>query len=99
MFSGQGGFTSMVKETVAGIVAVVFALGLTTAVYAQTQAPKPEDKKSADTLEKKTEKPVEKKPAAKKEAKADKKPAEKAPAARVENKDEKPAEKPAEAKK
>jgi hypothetical protein len=90
----------MVKETVAGIVAVVFALGMTTAVYAQTPAPKAEDKKPADTLEKKTEKPAEKKPAAKKEAKAEKKPAEKVvPSAKVEKKDEKPAEKPGEAKK
>jgi hypothetical protein len=89
----------MVKETVAGLVAVVFALGMTTAVYAQAPAPKAEDKKPAETLEKKTDKPAEKKPAAKKEAKAEKKPAEKAPAAKMEKKDEKPAEKPAEAKK
>ena len=38
----------MVKETVAGFVAVVFALGMTTAVYAQTPAPKAEEKKPAD---------------------------------------------------
>ena len=81
----------MVKETVAGIVAVVFALGMTTAVYAQAPpAPKEDNKKPAETLEKKADKPAEKKPAAKKEAKAEKKVAEKAPAA---------AEKPAEAKK
>ena len=80
----------MVKETVAGMVAVVFALGMTTAVQAQMPAPKAEDKKPAETLEKKTDKPAEKTPAARKEAKAEKKPAEKAPAA---------AEKPAEATK
>ena len=85
----------MIKETVAGIVAVVFALGMTTAIYAQAPpAPKAEDMKPAETLEKKADKPAEKKPAAKKEAKA-----EKTPAAKVEKKDEKPAEKPAEAKK
>jgi hypothetical protein len=80
----------MVKETIAAIVAVVVALGMTAAVYAQAPAPKAEDKKPAETLEKKTDKPVEKKPAAKKEAKAEKKPADKAPAA---------AEKPVDAKK
>lgn len=89
----------MVKETLAGLVAVVFALGMTTAVHAQTPAPKVEDKKPADSVDGKTDKPVQKKPAAKKEAKAEKKPAEKAPAGKIEKKDEKPAEKPAEAKK
>ena len=77
----------MVKETVAGLVAVVFALGATSAVYAtstQTPAPKAEEKKPADA---KTEKKAEKKAAAKKEAKTDK-----APAAKTEQKDEKPAE-------
>lgn len=88
----------MVKEALAGLVAVVFALGMTTAVYAQTPAPKAEEKKPAETTEKKTDKKpaekAEKKPAAaKKEAKADKKPADaKAPAATAEKKDEKPAE-------
>ena len=38
----------MVKQTLAGIVAVVAALGMTTAVYAQTPAPKAEDKKPAE---------------------------------------------------
>ena len=78
----------MVKETVAGLVAVVFALGATSAVYAtstQAPAPKAEEKKPADA---KTEKKAEKKPAAKKEAKTDKAPA----AAKTEKKDEKPAE-------
>ena len=78
----------MMKQTVAGLVAVVFALGATSAVYAtgaQTPAPKAaEEKKPADT---KTEKKAEKKPAAKKEAKSDK-----APAAKTEKKDEKPAD-------
>ena len=85
----------MVRQVLAGLVAVVFALGTTTAVYAQTPAPKAEEKKPADTTEKKAEKKAaEKKPAAKKEAKADKKPADaKAPAAaKTEKKDEKPAE-------
>ena len=82
----------MVRETVAGMVAVVFALGMTTAAHAQASAPKAEDKKPAETVEKKTEKPAAKAPAAPKNAKAEKKPAEKAPAATVEKKDEKPAE-------
>jgi hypothetical protein len=77
----------MVKEALAGFVAVVFALGMTTAVYAQTPAPKAEEKKPAETMEKKA---AEKKPAAKKEAK--KPAADKAPAAKAEKKDEKPAE-------
>ena len=78
----------MVKQTLAGIVAVVVALGMTTTVYAQTPAPKAEDKKPAEATdskaEKTPEKKVEKKAApAKKEAKA--------PAAKV-DKDDKPAE-------
>lgn len=80
----------MVREALAGFVAVVFALGMTTAVYAQAPAPKAEEKKPAETMEKKA---TDKKPAAKKEAKSEKKPAaEKAPAAKAEKKDEKPAE-------
>jgi hypothetical protein len=59
----------MVKEALAGVVAVVFALGMTTAVYAQTPAPKAEEKKPAEATEKK----AEKKPAAKKAAKTEKK--------------------------
>jgi hypothetical protein len=96
----------MVKEAIAGMVAVVFALGMTSAGYAQTPAPKAEEKKPADTMEKKTDKKAaektDKKPAAKKEAKADKKAADakapdaKAPAAPTA---EKKAEKPGEAKK
>jgi hypothetical protein len=84
----------MVKEALAGLIAVVIALGMTTAVFAQTPAPKAEEKKPAETMEKKTDtKPAEKKPAAKKEAAADKKAADaKAPAAKAEKKDEKPAE-------
>jgi len=82
----------MVKQTLAGIVAVVAALGMTTAVYAQTPAPKAEDKKPAEATETKAEKTPEKKA----EKKADKKAAPakkeaKAPAAKV-DKDEKPAE-------
>jgi outer membrane biosynthesis protein TonB len=90
-FRRQGGH-SMTRGTVAGLVAVVFALGMTTAGNAQAPASKAEDKKPAETVEKKTEKPAEKKPAVKKEAKAQAKPAEKAPA-KVEKKDEKPGEK------
>jgi hypothetical protein len=74
----------MVKQTVAGLVAAVFALGMTTAVYAQAPAPKP-----ADTMEKK----ADKKPAKKEAKAADKKPAGKAAApAPAEKKMEKPAE-------
>jgi hypothetical protein len=52
----------MVKQTVAGLVAAIFALGMTTAVYAQT--PKP-----AETMEKKADKaPAEKKRKAVKKA-------------------------------
>ncbi|HEY7519751.1 MAG TPA: hypothetical protein VIE36_15810 [Methylomirabilota bacterium] len=64
----------MVKESVAALVAVVFALGATStasATGAQTPAPKAEEKKPADKMQKK----AEKKPAAKKEAKGDKAPA------------------------
>src|SRR4051812_15717945 len=68
----------MVKETLAGLVAVAFALGTTMVADAQTPAPKVEDKKPADAADKKTETPAEKKPAVKKQAKAEKKPAEKA---------------------
>jgi len=82
----------MVKQTLAGIVAVVAALGMTTAVYAPTPAPKAEDKKPAEAPETKAEKAPKKKA----EKKAEKKtaPAKKearAPAAKV-DKDEKPAE-------
>src|SRR5687768_13081185 len=54
--SANKGGSPMVKETVAGFVAVVFALGMTTAVYAQTPVPKAEEKKPAETMEKKTDK-------------------------------------------
>lgn len=80
----------MVKEALAGLVAVAFALGMTTAVFAQTPAPKAEEKKPAESTEKK---PAEKQPApAKKQAKADKKPADAKAPATAEKKDEKPAE-------
>jgi hypothetical protein len=79
----------MVKEALAGLVAVVFALGMTTAVSAQTAAPQAEEKKPAESTEKKA---VDKKPAAKKQAKADKKPADAKAPATAEKKDEKPVE-------
>jgi hypothetical protein len=88
------GGAHMIQRTVASFVAAVFALGMTTAVYAQTPAPKP-----AETTEKKADKPAEKmeKKPAKKEAKGEKKPAaDKAASASAEKKKD---EKPAEAKK
>jgi uncharacterized protein HemX len=82
----------MVKQTLAGLVAVVAALGMTTAVYAQTPAPKTEDKKPAEATETKTEKTADKKADKKAEKKAaPAKKEAKAPAAKV-DKDEKPAE-------
>ena len=78
----------MVKQTLAGIVAVVAALGMTTAVYAQTPAPKAEDKQPAEATETKPEKTPQKK--AEKNAAPVKKEA-KVPATKV-DKDEKPAE-------
>lgn len=82
----------MVKQTLAGIVAVVVALGMTTAVYAQTPAPKAEEKKPAEATETKAEKTPEKKADKKAEKKAaPAKKEAKAPAAKV-DKDEKPAE-------
>ena len=77
----------MVKQTLAGIVAIVMALGVTTIAYAQTPAPKAEDKKPAEATQPKAEKTPEKK--AEKKAAPAKKEA-KAPAKA--DKDEKPAE-------
>jgi hypothetical protein len=74
----------MMKRTVAGLVAAVFALGLTSAVSAQ-----PPGAKSSDTMEKKAEKaPAEKKMVKKPAKKPAKKPGDKT----TEQKMEKPAE-------
>jgi hypothetical protein len=73
----------MMKRTVIGLVAAVFALGVTTAASAQTSAPAT----SGGTMEKKADEPgakAEKKKAAKKTTKKQ--------AAKAEKKMEKPAE-------
>ncbi|HEX5815187.1 MAG TPA: hypothetical protein VF010_07650 [Methylomirabilota bacterium] len=72
----------MMKRTVIGLVAAVFALGVTTAAFAQTSAPAT----SGGTMEKKADEPgakAEKKKAAKKTTKKQ---------AKAEKKMEKPAE-------
>jgi hypothetical protein len=72
----------MMKRTVIGLVAAVFALGVTTAAFAQTSAPAT----SGWTMEKKADEPgakAEKKKAAKKTTKKQ---------AKAEKKMEKPAE-------